>query len=279
MPSCHTCGHSFGAYKDLYSHQRATLHAYCERCHMRFPTEAALDEHERVVHYWPCGTCDKLLASAASLKNHQRSKLHSYCEDCTLFFGNEKQLEEHDRDIHHVNCDTCYEDFATEDIKKKAATATVDDATDLSSAKQRSRVTIATFTPLSVGFVAEPFAYKNASTTINEVLAMPTAPTAPAVLLIKVRLRHTIGRPIITNVAFARQNIRLKQLSKLISVLPVTASAASATLHLLPWKLPTVTEANYTAGCAKLATSPSPEKPNSAPINGTVAIASASIAT
>ena len=46
---------------------------FCEQCQTRFPTQAALEDHECSDNLWACGDCGKQFQTKSALKAHKRN--------------------------------------------------------------------------------------------------------------------------------------------------------------------------------------------------------------
>ena len=100
---------AFETEDDLADHfAQSPEHVYCEPCKLLFPSQDALNQHERHVHHF-CNQCFRYFPSALGLKEHfVQSGSHAYCQHCDLHFPSRRDLPGHYTAAHHwCRCNSC----------------------------------------------------------------------------------------------------------------------------------------------------------------------------
>jgi len=134
---CEDCKESFDTEVDLMKHKVSHLQKcfYCEEmfrtseeieehfksheercgqaeCGSKFYTSAALADHTRECHHFPCSKCGSVLQSLGDLTDHTQLQHTFICDynHCNFVADEAEKLEKHEKLVHQ-RCEECEDEF------------------------------------------------------------------------------------------------------------------------------------------------------------------------
>lgn len=103
---CDTCTKEFPKHRDLLQHQKNPIFNGCGICKKKFCHLSDYNHHQRSVHNFnptQCTTCEKGFPTQPALEQHQKNSSVTDCDLCYKKFCQLVDYNHHQRSVHNIN--------------------------------------------------------------------------------------------------------------------------------------------------------------------------------